>query len=58
MYRVAPLDIWAIFVRQDQEYLARKLLNSFGKQIQSLQNFENVTKAPKIFTISFSRKSG
>ena len=51
MYRVAPLDIWAIFVRQDQEYLARKLLNSFGKQIPSLQNFENVTKAPKIFTI-------
>ena len=31
MYRIAPLDTWAIFVSQDQEHLAKQLLQAFRR---------------------------
>ena len=31
MYRIAPLDTWAIFVSQDQEHLAKQLLMAFRR---------------------------
>ena len=51
MNRVAPLDTWAIFVSEEQEFLARKLLTAFRRQMIKLENNDPVTKAPKIFPV-------
>ena len=51
MYRIAPLDTWAIFVSQDQEQLAKQLLMAFRRQIVKLEKGDPFTKAPKIFTV-------
>ena len=51
MHRIAPLDTWAIFVEQDQENLARKMLDSFRRCMQNIESGNSVTKAPKIFTV-------
>ena len=51
MYRIAPLDTWAIFVSQDQEQLAKQLLMAFRRQIVKLEKGDPFTKAPKIFAV-------
>ena len=51
MYRVAPLGTWAIFVSEEQDYLARKLLTAFRRQMQKFESNDPVTKAPKIFAV-------
>ena len=51
MYRLAPLDTWAIFVSQDQDHLAKKLLQAFRRQIIKLETKDPMTKAPKVFFV-------
>ena len=53
MYRIAPVDTWAIFVERDQDFLAQKMLENFGQQIIKIEGFMNsITKAPKIFRVN------
>lgn len=54
MYRVAPVDTWAVFVQADQEHLAKKLLNAFRRCMAKIDSSDSVTKAPKIFTVPWA----
>lgn len=51
MYRIAPLDTWAIFVSQDQDHLAKQLVHAFRRAIMKLEKGDPFTKPPKIFHV-------
>lgn len=41
LYRVAPVDTWAIFVEREQEQIAQRLLDAFGQQILKIEGSLN-----------------
>ena len=52
LYRIAPVDTWAIFADSQAEPVAQRLLEQFGYQILKIEGTLNSqTKAPKIFTV-------